>query len=48
MHNTTGVQAFVHGFAYVYNAQLPHEWVTDPRNPVHVPYAAVNTFWRAR
>jgi hypothetical protein len=48
IRNTAGVQAFVYGFAYVYDAQLCHERVTDPRDPVHVPHAAVNTFRRAR
>ena len=45
---TTGVQAFVYGFPYIYNAQLRHDWVTDPRDPARVPYAAVNQFWHAR
>jgi len=45
---TTGMQAFVYGFPYIYNAQLRHDWVTDPRDPERVPYAAVNEFWHAR
>jgi hypothetical protein len=41
------VMAFVYGFPYIYNAELRHEWVTQPRNPELVPYAAVNHFWHA-
>lgn len=44
----TGVQAFVYGFPYLYYAQLRHEWVTHPRDPDAVPYAAVGHFWHAR
>jgi len=43
-----GVQAFVYGFPYIYNARLRHDWVTTPRNPDVVPYAAINHFWHAR
>nr|BFD81786.1 hypothetical protein StreXyl84_11870 [Streptomyces sp. Xyl84] len=44
---TLGEQAFVYGFPYIYNAQLRHDWVTQPRNPATVPYAPVNHFWHA-
>ncbi|WP_169382033.1 DUF1254 domain-containing protein [Pseudonocardia acidicola] len=44
---TAGVQAFIYGFPYIYNAQLRHAWVTEPRDPASVPYAAVNHFWHA-
>ncbi len=44
---TTGVQAFIYGFPYIYNARLRHDWVTQPRDPQFVPYAAVNHFWHA-
>ncbi|MFF0853064.1 DUF1254 domain-containing protein [Streptomyces sp. NPDC003280] len=44
---TLGEQAFVYGFPYIYYAQLRHDWVTQPRNPATVPYAAVNHFWHA-
>ncbi|MEU8717427.1 DUF1254 domain-containing protein [Streptomyces sp. NPDC048663] len=44
---TLGQQAFVYGFPYIYNARLRHDWVTQPRNPATVPYAAVNHFWHA-
>ena len=44
---TTGMQAFIYGFPYVYNAKLRHDWVTQARNPAVVPYAAVNHFWHA-
>jgi hypothetical protein len=44
---TAGMQAFIYGFPYVYNAQLRHDWVTNPRDPEVVPYAAVNEFWHA-
>lgn len=42
-----GLQAFVYGFPYIYNAQLRHAWVTQPRDLAVVPYAAVNEFWHA-
>ncbi|MFE0510474.1 DUF1254 domain-containing protein [Streptomyces sp. NPDC058964] len=44
---TLGEQAFVYGFPYIYYAQLRHAWVTQPRNPSTIPYAAVNHFWHA-
>src|SRR5215211_6076670 len=42
-----GLQAFIYGFPYIYNAQIRHKWVTDPQNPAFVPCAAVNEFWHA-
>ena len=44
---SVGLQAFIYGFPYIYNAQVRHKWVTQPRNPKFVPYAAVNEFWHA-
>ena len=44
---TTGMQAFIYGFPYIYNAKLRHDWITQPRDPEFVPYAAVNHFWHA-
>lgn len=44
---SAGLQAFIYGFPYIYNAQLRHDWVTQPRNPDITPYAAVNHFWHA-
>ena len=44
---TTGMQAFIYGFPYIYNAKLRHDWVTQARDPSVVPYAAVNHFWHA-
>ena len=44
---SAGLQAFIYGFPYIYNAQVRHKWVTGPRNPNFVPYAAVNEFWHA-
>ena len=44
---TTGMQAFIYGFPYMYNAKLRHDWVTSKRDPEVVPYAAVNHFWHA-
>ena len=44
---TTGMQAFIYGFPYVYNAKLRHNWVTQARDPAVIPYAAVNHFWHA-
>jgi hypothetical protein len=31
---TAGVQAFIHGFPYICNAQLRHDWVTKRRDPI--------------
>jgi len=42
-----GLQAFIYGFPYIYNAQIRHKWVTDARDPNFIPYAAVNEFWHA-
>ena len=42
-----GLQAFIYGFPYIYNAQTRYKWVTQPRNPKFVPYAALNEFWHA-
>jgi hypothetical protein len=44
---STGLQAFIYGFPYIYNAQIRHKWVTQPRDPTFIPYAAVNEFWHA-
>lgn len=44
---TAGMQAFIYGFPYIYNAQIRHDWVTNRRDPDVVPYAAVNHFWHA-
>ncbi|MDX6293408.1 MAG: hypothetical protein QOH50_2483 [Kribbellaceae bacterium] len=44
---SAGVQAFIYGFPYIYNAQIRHDWVTNPRDPEVIPYAAVNEFWHA-
>jgi hypothetical protein len=44
---TTGMQAFIYGFPYMYNAQLRHDWVTSKRDPDVIPYAAVDHFWHA-
>ena len=35
-----GVQAFIYGFPYIYNAKIRHKWVTQPRDPAVIPYAA--------
>jgi hypothetical protein len=44
---TAGVQAFIYGFPYIYNAKIRHDWVTQARDPQVIPYAAVNHFWHA-
>jgi hypothetical protein len=44
---TAGVQAFIYGFPYIYNARVRLDWVTKKRDPEVVPYAAVNHFWHA-
>jgi hypothetical protein len=43
-----GMMAMVYGFPYVYGAQTRHKWVTQPQDPEHVPFAAVNHFWHAK
>src|SRR6266699_1597132 len=43
----TGVQAFIYGFPYIYNARLRHNWFTGPAGPAAVPYAPGNHFWHA-
>ena len=46
---STGLQAFIYGFPYIYNAQLRHKWVADAEHdPTFTPYAPVNEFWHAR
>ena len=30
---TAGMQAFIYGFPYIYNAKLRHDWVTQARDP---------------
>lgn len=44
---TAGVQAFIYGFPYIYNARTRHDWVTKALDTSVVPYAAVNEFWHA-
>ena len=43
-----GIGAFVYGFPYVHNTKVRHDWVTQPQDPEHVPYAPVGQFWHAR
>jgi len=43
---TTGVQAFIYGFPYIYNAKLRHDWISASKQPAF-PHAAVNHFWHA-
>ena len=45
--SATGVQAFIYGFPYIYNARLRHDWVAERKDPAVIPYAAVNHFWHA-
>lgn len=42
-----GIEALVYGFPYVYGAQTRYKWVTQARDPEHVPYSAVGHFWHA-
>jgi hypothetical protein len=42
-----GLQAFIYGFPYVYNAYTRYKWTNIPQDPKHVPYAPVNHFWHA-
>jgi len=44
---TLGVQAYVYGFPWVYLPTVRYLWVTQPRDPQRVPYAALNQFWNA-
>ena len=34
---TAGVQAFIYGFPYIYNARIRHAWVTNKQDPDVVP-----------
>jgi hypothetical protein len=43
---TAGVQAFIYGFPYIYNAKLRHDWVSAGKQ-TPLPHAAVNHFWHA-
>lgn len=42
-----GLQAFIYGFPYVYNAFTRYKWTNIPQDPKHVPYSPVNHFWHA-
>ncbi|AKB28998.1 hypothetical protein MSSIT_2279 [Methanosarcina siciliae T4/M] len=42
-----GLQAFIYGFPYVYNALTRYKWTNLPQDPKRVPYAPVNHFWHA-
>jgi len=42
-----GLQAFIYGFPYIYNAQLRHKWAAESSDSAFAPYAAVNEFWHA-
>ncbi|WP_269849905.1 DUF1254 domain-containing protein [Methanosarcina horonobensis] len=42
-----GLQAFIYGFPYVYNALTRYKWTNIPQDPKRVPYAPVNHFWHA-
>lgn len=42
-----GLQAFIYGFPYVYNAYTRYKWTNISQDPKHVPYAPVNHFWHA-
>src|SRR5450759_3541462 len=44
---TLGVQAYTFGFPWVYLPEIRWQWVTQPRNPKWVPYAALNHFWHS-
>src|SRR5262245_4529013 len=35
---TLGVQAYLYGYPLVYNAQLRHKWVTDPKSELYAPF----------
>jgi hypothetical protein len=41
---TLGTQAYIFGYPWVYLAQIRYGWVTQPRNPDTIPYAALNHF----
>ncbi len=45
---TTGMQAFIYGFPYIYNARLRHDWVTRPSDQAVIPNAPVGHFWHAK
>ncbi len=43
-----GLQAFIYGYPYIYNARLRHDWVAEAHRPGSSPHGAVNHFWHAR
>jgi hypothetical protein len=42
-----GLQAFIYGFPYIYNALTRYKWTNIPQDPKRIPYAPVNHFWHA-
>ena len=42
-----GVQAFIYGFPYIYNAFTRYKWTNIGNDPKHSTYAPVNKFWHA-
>ncbi|MFC1578913.1 DUF1254 domain-containing protein [Pseudomonadota bacterium] len=43
-----GVQAYIFSYPWNFMQHLRHTWVTQPTDPVHVPYMALNHFWHSR
>lgn len=43
-----GIQAYVVGYPWIYLPKLRWLWVTQPRDPKHVPYVPLNQFWHHR
>jgi hypothetical protein len=42
-----GLQAFIYGFPYIYNALTRYKWTNIPQDPKRIPYAPVSHFWHA-
>jgi hypothetical protein len=42
-----GMAAYSYTFPYLYMSQLRWMWTTQPRDPLNIPYMALNHFWHA-
>jgi len=44
---SVGMASYSYVFPYLYMSQLRWTWTTQPRDPVDMPYMALNHFWHA-
>ena len=45
---TLGIQAYIFSYPWNFMQHLRHTWVTEPTDPEHVPYMALNHIWNSR